>query len=95
VAATNSVDHMEELREIAGAASWDRVFTRENGAEVIGRHFDRVERRDVDGWATIDDDETVRGFVASLDPDVMPELPPYDLPLRCRRASSVFVATRP
>jgi hypothetical protein len=84
---------MKELREIAGAASWARVFTRENGAEMIGRHYDRVERRDTDGWATIESHETVRGFVASLEPDAMPELPAYDLPIRCRRASSVFVAT--
>jgi len=94
VAATNSVHHMKELREIAGAASWARVFTRENGAEMLSRHYDRVERRDTDGWATIEDDETIRGFVASLEPDAMPELPAYDLPIRCRRASSVFVATK-
>jgi SAM-dependent methyltransferase len=94
VAATNSIDHMKELREIAGPASWARVFTRENGAEIIRRHFERVDRRDADGWATIEDHETVRGFVASLEPDVMPELPAYDLPIRCRRASSVFVATK-
>ena len=94
VAVTNSVDHMKELREIAGAAAWARVFTRENGAELIGSHFDVVERRDVDGWATIDDDEVVRGFVASLDPDEAVELGDYRLPLRSRRASSVFVATK-
>ena len=94
VATTNAIEHMQELREIAGTASWARVFTRENGAEVIGRHFAEVERRDTDGWATIDDDETVRAFVASLQPDEMPDLPPYELPLRCRRASSVFVATK-
>jgi SAM-dependent methyltransferase len=95
VATTNSVDHMRELRTIAGpSAAWARVFTRENGAEILGRHFDRVERRDADGWVTIDDHETVHGFVVSLQPYVMPELPPYELPLRSRRASSVFVATK-
>ena len=45
-----------------------------------------VERRDVDGWATIDDDEVVRGFVASLDPDEAVELGDYRLPLRSRAA---------
>jgi SAM-dependent methyltransferase len=94
VAVTNSADHLNELRELAGTAAWKRVFTRENGAEIIGRHFDSVERRDADGWVTIDDDDVVRGFVASLDADAPPVLPPYELPIRSRRASSVFVATK-
>ena len=70
------------------------MFTRENGAETIGRHFDRVERRDADGWITSDDDEVVLGFVASLDAETPPILPPFELPIRSRRASSVFVATK-
>jgi SAM-dependent methyltransferase len=94
VAVTNSTDHMRELREIAGNASWARVFTRENGAEIVGRHFDGVERRDAEGWVTIEDDAVVRGFVASLDADGPTELGAYELPLRARRASSVFVATK-
>jgi len=93
VATTNGERHMEELREVAGSASWDRVFTRENGAEVLGRHFEAVERRDVDGWVTIEDDAVVQGFVASLDADEPIELGAYELPLRCRRASCVFLAT--
>ena len=94
VAVTNAVDHLKELREVAGAAAWKRVFTRENGAEIIGSHFAHVERRDADGWVTVEDDATVRAFVASLDAEVKPELPPYRLPIRSRRASSVFVATK-
>jgi len=93
VATTNGERHMEELREVAGRASWDRVFTRENGAEILGRQFEAVERRDVDGWVTIEDDDVVHGFVASLDADEPIELGGYELPLRCRRASCVFVAT--
>ena len=94
VAVTNAAHHLHELREIAGNAAWKRVFTRENGAELIGRHFDSVERRDADGWVTIDDHETVRRFVASLEADEASPLPDYILPLRSRRASSVFVATK-
>ena len=94
VATTNSTDHRKELREIAGSAAWKQVFTRENGADIIGRHFGDIERRDADGWVTVDDDEVVRGFVASLDGESAPVLPPYDLPIRSRRASSVFVATK-
>ncbi len=94
VATTNSVDHLVGLREIAGSAAWARTFTRENGAEILGRQFGHVERRDADGWVTIDDRATVEGFVASLDADEPVEPRPYDLPIRSRRASSVFVATK-
>ena len=66
VAVTNAGEHLAELRAIAGNAAWGRVFTRENGAEFLGRHFAHVERRDADGWVTIDDHATVRGFLASL-----------------------------
>ncbi len=93
VATTNSERHMEELRAVAGKASWDRVFTRENGAEILGRHFASVERRDVDGWTTIEDDDVVLAFVESLDAEEPTEIGPYELPLRCRRASCVFVAS--
>ena len=95
VATTNGERHMEELRAVAGSAAWARVFTRENGAEILGRHFEAVERRDVDGWVTIEDDELVRGFVDSLDADEPPVIGSYELPLRSRRASCVFVATKP
>ena len=94
VAVTNAAHHLHALREIAGNAAWKRVFTRENGAESIGRHFDSVERRNADGWVTIDDHETVRRFVASLEADEASPLPDYIFPLRSRRASSVFVATK-
>ena len=40
------------------SAAWQPVFTRENGAEILGRHFERVERRDADGCG--DDRTTAR-----------------------------------
>ena len=94
VAVTNSEHHLVELRTIAGAAAWDRVFTRENGADSIRRRFSSVERRDADGWVTIENDATVRGYLDSLDADEPIQPWPYELPLRSRRASSIFVATR-
>jgi len=94
VTVTNAEHHMAELRAVAGAAKWGHTFSRENGAELIGRHFERVERRDADGWVIIDDHELVRGFVASLDADEPQDPGPYDLPIRTRRASSIFVATK-
>jgi SAM-dependent methyltransferase len=92
VAVTNAEHHLRELREIAGSAAWERRFTRENGADVLGRHFAAVERRDADGWITVEDDEAVHRWVDSLTPHTRPELAPFTVPLRSRRASSVFVA---
>jgi SAM-dependent methyltransferase len=94
VATTNGERHMEELRILVGNAAWGRIFTRENGAMILERHFETVERRDVDGWVTLDDHALVRGFADSLDADEPPEIAPYELPLRARRASCVFVATK-
>ena len=94
VAATNADEHMRELRAIASLGPVQPVFTRENGGELLGRRFADVERRDVDGWVTIHDRDTVEGFVASLHLETQPELASYELPLRSRRASSVFVATK-
>lgn len=94
VAVTNAEHHLRELREIAGSAAWERPFTRENGAEVLGRHFRAVESRHADGWITVDDEAAVHRFVDSLTPHTRPELPSFTVPLRSRRASTVFVATR-
>lgn len=94
VAVTNGEQHLLELRELAGSAAWERPFTRENGAELLGRHFAVVERRDADGWITVDDAETVHRYVASLMPATPSEPPPFTVPFRSRRACSVFVATR-
>jgi SAM-dependent methyltransferase len=95
VAVTNAEEHSRELRGLAGSSSWVRVFTRENGAEILGRRFELVDRRDADGWAIIDDAQTVHAWVRSLDPGRDPELPTFELPLRVRRATSVFVCRKP
>jgi len=93
VAATNAEEHMLELRELAGPAAWERPFTRENGAAILGRHFATVERRDADGLVTITREELVHGWFESLGhPEAT--LAPFDLPLTVRRASSIFVATK-
>jgi SAM-dependent methyltransferase len=94
VAVTNSEQHLLELRDLF-PRTFELSFTRENGEAILRRQFRAVERRDVDGWVTIPDHETVRAYVASMfsiDP-TRPE-PAYETPLRVRRASTVFVATK-
>jgi len=96
VAATNSIDHLRELHELAGSDPSDRDmgFGRENGEELLLRHFARVERRDADGWVTFDG-AALRSYAASwgaLEP--LLELPPLEQPLRARRVPSIFVAQK-
>ena len=96
VAVTNSVDHLRELYDLAGRDPSDRewTFRRENGDELLRRHFARVERRDADGWVTLDD-ASLRSYAASWDAlQPLLDLPPLEHALRARRASSVFVAEK-
>ena len=94
VAVTNGADHLAELRRIAGVAQWQQVFRSEEAAALLERHFARVERREASGWVTIEDDEAVHRYVESLQHEGAIELAPYDLPLRVRRTSSIFVADK-
>ena len=48
VAITNGRESLRELYELVGGERRDSAFSSENGAEVLGRTFARVERYDVD-----------------------------------------------
>ena len=95
IAVTNSVDHLRELHELAGRDpqdAWESTFRRENGEQLLRRHFARVERRDADGWVTFDD-ASLRRYAASWDAlSPLLVLPPLEQPLRATRATSIFIA---
>lgn len=95
VAATNAVDHLRELWDLAGRApSIERFpFRSENGEEVLRRHFARVERRDTCGSVTWDK-KTIRRYVASWDDLASLDMPLIHQPLRARCRSTVFVAEK-
>src|SRR5204862_3865783 len=44
VAATNSAFHLQELRDLVGSGPSPSTFTRENGGELLARHFALVRR---------------------------------------------------
>jgi SAM-dependent methyltransferase len=97
VAATNSLRHLHELRELVGSGPSTITFSRESGEELLARHFTRVRRVDVDGrleFATrADVDAYVRASI-SMSPfaDNLPAA--VDEPLSVRRATSIFVAEK-
>jgi len=96
VAVTNAVDHLRELTALAGVPELNLAssFRSDTGEAALLRHFDRMERHDVDGWVTMDDD-TVRRYAESWD-DLAGAAKrlPLPEPLRARRASTIFVAQK-
>ena len=87
VAVTNGAGHLAELRELSGERGWwtGIPFSRENGAELLGSSFSKVEARHADGWVTIHDDETIWGYLRSMSQVDPPErLVPHELPFRVR-----------
>ena len=96
VAVTNGRDHWRELHELLGTPRIQTTFSAENGEELLARHFARVECRDASGWVEFPDRETAQRFVEStiLLAEGPHELPPFEGPLRVRRAPVVFVADK-
>jgi SAM-dependent methyltransferase len=96
VAVTNSVEHLQELWNLAERANAVGRFTfrSDNGEEVLGRHFAEVERRDAVG-SIVMDDEAIRAYGRSWDALApLVRMPPLREPLRVRRHSTVFVARK-
>lgn len=97
VAATNASDHLEELLALGGLERGELAFDAGNGEDVLRRHFDRVERRDAHGTASIDDVDALRAYFGSserLEPGVGGVPDTLDEPLVVKRRTTVFVATK-
>jgi SAM-dependent methyltransferase len=99
VAASVCNDNISEVWELLGVTEPRAAlsFTRENGEELLRRHFGRVERRDVDGELVFPDTEAMRVFVAStIDrAHLAPQVPELAEPFHATTRHVVFVATEP
>ena len=93
VAVTNSSQHVKELKELMGTST-TFTFTAENGAEILGRHFSSVERRDAFGFAIFEPDEAVAYIEASSWLRRGRPLPTLTEPIRVTKAPVIFVATK-
>ncbi len=97
VAVTNSEHHLSEARLHAGFSMAGRLtFSRENGEEALRRHFDSVERIDIDGSLTFADAGAIRAYLRMLvtgkhAADGVPELA---APLRATTRNTVFVTEK-
>jgi SAM-dependent methyltransferase len=96
VAATNSLQHMEELWALAQRErpAHARTFRSENGDAALRRHFGNVARRDARGTVTLDD-AAIRRFGASWRPLAsLATMPPLQRPLRAHMHATIFVAEK-
>jgi ubiquinone/menaquinone biosynthesis C-methylase UbiE len=97
VATTNSIFHLQELRELVGSGRSSIAFSRESGKELLARHFEHVEREDIDGELEFagraEVEEYVRASI-SMSPFVANLPAAIDEPFRARRANSIFVAEK-
>jgi SAM-dependent methyltransferase len=95
VAATNSIAHLHELRELVGSGPSSITFSRESGDELLDRHFASVRREDIDGRLEFagraDVEEYVRASI-SMSPFVANLPAEIEEPFFARRANSIFIA---
>ena len=96
VSVTNSVRHIEELRELFGTImpGFERQFHSENGEELLRRHFSQVERTDAEVVAIVDDRTTLVAYRESLSYETRPVPEDVPLPFRVHGRTTVFVATK-
>ena len=98
VAATNASDHLREMLRLGGIERFDFSFRAENGAEILDRHFARVETRDARGTVTFRDAEQIRSYLRSSERlsvrGAAERVPELTEPLVARRRPVVFVAEK-
>jgi SAM-dependent methyltransferase len=96
VAVTNSVRHIEELRDLFGTIlpGFERQFNAENGEERLRRHFSAVDRTDAEVVATVDDPAVLVAYGRSLSYETRPLPDDVPLPFRVHGRTTIFVATR-
>jgi len=94
IAVTNSVEHLRELRDLLEFPPASRTFNRENGGEILSRHFGRVERVDLDVRVTVRDRAKLVAFGESV--AVPTRTVPKDLrlPFVTHGRPTIFVATK-
>ena len=96
VAVTNAAADLGALWALVGRDPSARLLTfrSENGEEVLRRHFDHVERRDLESDVTFPDADAVRRYVGSsiAGRRHVDNVPDIDEPLVARKLVTVFVA---
>jgi SAM-dependent methyltransferase len=100
VASCYRIDNFSELWELIGDGAEPREplsFNSDNGAELLGRRFAQVERRDVEATLVFPTTVSMRDFVAStIDrAHLAPRVPEITEPFRATTRHAIFVAEKP
>ena len=95
VAVTTSHHHISELRDLVGydAGRLDGTFGRENGEELLRRHFTSIERFDADVTVRIAEREKLVAYRDSLPVATRPVPEDVPLPFVVSGRTSIFFAT--
>ncbi|HEX4677657.1 MAG TPA: class I SAM-dependent methyltransferase [Gaiellaceae bacterium] len=94
VAVTNSVRHIEELRELLAypPGAFEMTFNSENGQEHLERHFSSVERFDTVVTATVRERERLVAYRNSVSVPTQPVPENVELPFTVHGRTTIFVA---
>lgn len=100
VASSMQEDNFSELWHLIDPTMPPREalsFGRENGAALLGRHFEEVERRDAEASLVFPSSDSMRSFVAAtIDrAHLAPKVPEITEPFRTTTRHVVFVAEGP
>jgi hypothetical protein len=94
IAVTNSMRHLAELRELIDyppGLEWS--FHRENGAELLGRHFAQVEQHDMEVTVRVRDRERLDAYQRSMQVETSMVPQDVELPFVTFSRPTVFFAT--
>jgi SAM-dependent methyltransferase len=93
VAITNGMGHLAEMWALLGVDQGLVLpFRRENGAEILRRHFDRVVQHELRATAEFADRASLGAYIATLRPDLVDRLPEVEVPFQAHGEPTVFVA---
>ncbi len=96
VAVTNAAADFGALWKLVGRDPSARLLTfrSENGEETLRRHFDHVERRDLESDVTFADGDAIRRYIGSsiAGRQYVDNVPDIDEPFVARKLMTVFVA---
>jgi SAM-dependent methyltransferase len=96
VAVTNSLDHLQEVRQLVGAPRWTFAFSGENAPELLQDRFANVQAVDAGGEIRFPDRQSVLEYLESMR-TIWPRdtpVPAFELPFVVRRRPVVLVADK-
>jgi SAM-dependent methyltransferase len=95
IAVTNSVRHIEELRDLFAyeRPGFDMTFSSENGEELLRRRFAAVDRFDAVTRATVRDRDVLVAYGASINTPTAEVPDDIELPFVVYGRTTIFVAT--